>query len=91
MVEFLRGRHLEVAHVHALRVHAAHQMADRPVLPARVQRLQAHQHAVGVLCGKPPLVVGQQLDAVLEQLDAVFLLHEVSLVAGVEVLAQVHL
>ena len=43
----------------ALRVHAAHHVADRPVFATGVQRLQHDQHPVGVLCGQSGLVLGQ--------------------------------
>jgi hypothetical protein len=81
----------EVAHLDALGVHPAEDVTDGPVLAPGVQRLQAHQHAVGVLGGQPPLVVGQQRDTSPQQLSAVLLGEEVRLVAGIEILGQLHL
>ena len=59
---------------HALGVHAAHHVPDRAVLAGRVERLQHDEHAVGVLGGQALLVLGEQLDAQVEQLLAVVLL-----------------
>jgi hypothetical protein len=56
--------------MHALRVHPAHHVPDRAVFAAGIQRLQADQHPVGVLRGRPPPVVSQQLDTCPQQLPA---------------------
>ena len=45
MVELLRRRDLEAVHVDALRVHAAHHVADRPVLARGVERLEDDEDA----------------------------------------------
>jgi len=63
---------------------------DRAVLAARIQRLQAHQHPVGILRGQPPLIISQQPDTGLQQLPAILLLHKVSLVPRIEIPGQVH-
>ena len=42
----LVGRLLEAAHVHALGIHSAHDVADGAVLPGAVDPLQTQQHAV---------------------------------------------
>ena len=60
VIELLRRRHLEAVHGHALRIHPAHHVADRPVLSGGVQRLQHHQHSPPVLSGQPCLVLRQQ-------------------------------
>ena len=60
VVELLRRRRPEAVDDDALRVHAAHHVPDRAVLAARVERLEHHEHAVGVLCGEPRLVVGEE-------------------------------
>ncbi len=74
----------------ALRVDPAHDVADGAVLAGGVEGLEHDQHAVGVLGGETSLILGHQLDAALEELEAVLLLHEVGLVAWVEVLGQRH-
>ena len=50
---------MKLLHRHALRVHPAHDVPDRPVLAAGVERLQADEHAVGVLGGQTGLVLGE--------------------------------
>ena len=66
VVEVGAGRDLEAADLDALRVDAAHDVADRAVLAGRVHRLEDHHHAVGVLGGQAHLVLGQILDALGE-------------------------
>jgi hypothetical protein len=90
VVEFFRRRHLEAGHLDALRVNPAHDVPDRAVLAAGVKRLQAHEHAVGVLGGQPGLIVGQHVDPGPQQPRAVFLPQPVELVTGIEVRGQLH-
>ena len=91
VVDLLGGGHLEGVHGDALRVDAAHDVADGAVLAGGVEGLEHDQDAVGVLGGEASLILGHQLDAALEELEAVLLLDEVRLVAWVEVLGQGHL
>ena len=91
LVELARGRDLEALDPHALRVDAAHHVADRPVLARGIERLQHNQDAVRVLSGQPRLVLREELDAVLQQLDPVLLLLDPRFERGIEVLRQVHL
>ena len=63
VVELLRRGHLEAVHLHALRVDAAHDVADGAVLAGRVHGLEADQQRIGVLRRQPLLVLGQQLHA----------------------------
>src|SRR4051812_6919568 len=69
----------------ALRVDAAHHVADRAVLAARVERLQNDQEAEGVLGGQTRLEVVEQLDSLLQQLLAALLRDDIARVAGIEV------
>ena len=62
-----RGRLVGV-HGDALRVHAAHDVADGAVLAGGVERLQHDDDAVGVLRRQPLLVLAQQLDALRQEL-----------------------
>ena len=91
MLQFLGRRHLEAAHMDALRVHAAHHVPDRAVLAASVDALQDDQDTAGGLCGQPRLIVGQQGNAGAEKLVRVLLPHEMGLVSRVEVFLQGHL
>ena len=75
----------------ALRVHAAHDVADGAVLAGGVQRLEHDDDAVRVLSGQPLLILAQQLDAVRQKFGALFLVQEPGLVAGVEMLLERHL
>ena len=70
VIEFLGRGHLEAVNCHALRVDPAHHVADRPVLPGGVQRLQHHQHPPGILSGQTSLVLGEQSHSLGEQGDA---------------------
>ena len=63
VVEVLGRGDLEAADLDALRVDAAHDVPDRPVLAGGVHRLQDDHDAVRVLRGEPRLEVGQELDA----------------------------
>ena len=58
----LRGD-LERGHLDPLRVHAAHHVADRPVLPGRIHCLEDDEQAPRVLRRKAHLELGQPLDA----------------------------
>ena len=60
VVELLGRRDLEAVDRDALRVDAAHHVADRPVLAGRVERLEDDEDAPGVLSGQPRLVLRQQ-------------------------------
>ena len=91
VIELLGRRHLEAVHGDALRVDAAHHVADRPVLAGGVQRLQHHQHPPGVLSGQPRLVLRQQPHSLGEQGDPLLLLLHASLERRVEVLGEDHL
>ena len=63
MVELLLGGDLEARDMHALGVHAAHDMAYGAVFASRIHGLQTEHQPVGVLGGQPLLVLSQQLDA----------------------------
>ena len=91
VVELLGRGHLEAVHRDALGVHAAHHVADRPVLAGRVERLQHHQHPPRVLRRQPSLVFGEQPHALLEQRATLLLLLHAPLERGVEVLGERHL
>ena len=92
MVELLGRGDLEAVHGDPLRIHAAHHVADRPVLPRGIESLQDHQNAPGVLGGEPRLILGHELDALLEQGNAFLLLPlDACLEGGVEILGQLHL
>ena len=88
VLQVLGGRYLEADDGDALRVHAAHDVLDRPVLAGRVHGLQYDQQRVAVLGRQACLVFGQQLDALGEILLSVRLLDEMCLVPGVEVAGQ---
>ena len=88
VVELLRRRNLEAAHGDTLWVHAAHHVADRPVLARRVERLQHDQHAPRVLGGQAGLILGEQAHPLFEQRDALLLLLYARLERGVEVLRE---
>jgi hypothetical protein len=68
VVKVLRRRDLEAADLDALRVDAAHDVADRAVLAGRVHRLEDHDDAVGVLGGEAHLVLGEELGGLSEDL-----------------------
>ena len=88
----LAGRgDLEALDPHALRVHAAHHVADRPVLARGVERLQHHDDTGRRLRRQPLLVLRQQRNAVVQQPDAVLLPLDPRLERGVEVLRQIYL
>ena len=91
VVELLRRGHLEAVHRDTLRVHAAHHVADRPVLAGRIQRLQHHQHPPRILSRQPSLVLGQQPHPLGKQGDTLSLLPHAPLEGGVEVLGEGHL
>ncbi len=85
VVELLVRGGLEARDPNALRVDAAHHVADRPVLAAGVDRLQDDEQAPVVLGGEPGLVVGEEPDTRLEHPVGVRLREEIVLVARVEV------
>ena len=91
MVELLGGWDLEAVDPDALRVHAAHHVADGAVLAGRVERLQYHQHPPFVLSGESGLVLRQQPHPGLEQGDALLLLFHPRLERGSKSLPRVHL
>ena len=62
VVQVLARGHLEAADLDALRVDAAHDVADRPVLPRGIHRLEDHDDAVGALGGQTHLVLGEDPD-----------------------------
>ena len=59
VIALLRRRRLEAEHLAALRVDAAHHVADGAVLPGRVHRLEDHQQRVGVLRVQAILLDGE--------------------------------
>ena len=63
-------------------------MPDRPVLAGGVERLEHHQHTVGVLRGKARLVLGEQLHAEAQLLLAFVLLQPPCLEGRVIVLGE---
>jgi hypothetical protein len=88
VVQLVGGRGLEAGDLHALRVHAAHHVADGAVLAGGVHRLEHDQQAVHVLGRQPFLVLGEQLDTRLERRLRLFLLDEFGGVAGIEARGQ---
>ena len=68
VVELLGRGHLEGVDLDALRVDTAHDVADGAVLAGSIDGLDDHQQAVGVLGGQARLVLGQQLDALGQEL-----------------------
>src|SRR5207248_8093057 len=66
--QLVGGRDFEPADVDALRVHAAHHVADGAVLSGGVHRLQDDEYAMGALRRQPRLVIGEQRDPGLEDL-----------------------
>ena len=67
VVALLRRWRLEAEHLAALRVDAAHDVADRAVLAGRVHRLEDEEQRVGVLRVQPILLARELPDAVLEE------------------------
>jgi hypothetical protein len=90
LIELARGRDLEALDPDALRIDAAHHVADGAVLPRGIERLEHHDDAVRGLGGQPLLVLRQQRDAVLQQPEAVLLLLDTGLEGGIEILGQPH-
>ena len=91
MIELLGRRDLEAVDRDALWVDAAHHVPDRPVLARGVERLQDDKNPPGVLGRQAGLVLGEQFDALGEQLLAVFLALQTTLEGGVEVLGQANI
>ena len=67
MAQLLAGRRLEALDPNPARVHRRHEVADRPVLPGRVEALQDDDDAVRVLGCEPPLVLAEQVEPLLAQ------------------------
>ena len=59
VIELLGGGDLEAVNRDALRVHAAHDVPNRAVLPGSVKRLDADEHAPRVLGSETGLVLGE--------------------------------
>src|SRR5437763_2501623 len=74
VIELLLGWAVQAVHPHALRVHAAHHVADGPVLARCVQSLKDDQKTPRVLGSEARLILGQKRSALLEQRDALLLL-----------------
>ena len=89
--QFLGRGRLETGHVHALRVHPAHHVADGPVLAGGVERLDDHQQAIRVLGGQARLVFTEEFDAFLQQALALVLLDGGRAIRRVEVLSEDYL
>ena len=85
VVQLVDGGGLEAGHLHALRVDAAHHVADGAVLARGVDGLEHDQQAVHVLGRQPLLVLREQLHALLEGGLRLLLAHELGRVPGVEV------
>ena len=90
LVELGRRRDLEALHPHALRVDAAHDVTDRPILARGIECLQDDEDAVGVLRSESRLVIRKELDPLVQQRDPVLLPLDPRLECGIEVLGQVH-
>src|SRR3954468_11089155 len=90
LIQLARGRDLEALDAYALRIDAAHDVADRAVLAGGVERLEHDHHAVRRLSGQALLKFCEERDAVVQQPDAVLLLLDARLERGVEVLRQGH-
>src|SRR4029450_7048675 len=90
LVELERRGDLEALYPHALRVEAAHHVADRPVLACRIERLKHNHDAVRVLSSEPRLVIHKELDPLVQQGDPVLLPLDPSFERGIEVLRQIH-
>ena len=88
VVELLGRGNLEAVHVDALRIDAAHHVADRPVLARRVQRLKHDQHTPRVLRSQPRLILSQQPHPILEQRDPLLLLLHTRLERRIEILGR---
>jgi hypothetical protein len=67
VIELGRRRDLERMDLDALRIDPAHDVADRPVLAGRIHRLQDDEEALVVLGGEAALVLGEHLDAGLQE------------------------
>src|SRR5262249_53818670 len=91
LAELARRRDLEALDAHALRVDAAHHVADRPVLAGSVERLENDENAPRVLGGEPSLVLLEQLDALRHEIGAVLLLLDPRLEGGIEIPLELHL
>ena len=91
VIELLRRGDLEAVNADALWIDSAHHVTDRSVLAAGVERLQDHEHAVGVLRREAGLILGQQLDALLQKRDSVLLLANPCLESRIEILRESHL
>jgi hypothetical protein len=74
MVELLVRWSLEGVDLAALRVHAAHDVLDRAILPGRVHGLKDQEKRPAVLRVEPLLEAAQELYAVLEELASLLLL-----------------
>ena len=68
VVELLGRRLLEAEDLAALRVHAGHDVLDRPVLAGRVHRLEDDQHRVAVVGVEQVLGLGQVREVLVEDL-----------------------
>src|SRR5262245_2287053 len=85
VVEILARGNLEAVDLDALRVDAAHHVLDRAVLAGGVHCLEADEHAIVVLRREPRLVLGEELDALLEDRTRFGLADAAGRRAGVEV------
>src|SRR3954470_24034358 len=84
-------RDLEAVDLHPLRVDPAHDVANGPILARCIERLDHDDDAVPCLGCQSLLVLGEQRDAVVQQVFAVVLLLDAPLEAGVEVLRELDL
>ena len=73
VIAFLGRGRLEAEDLAALRVDAGHHVPDRAVLAGGVHRLEDQQQRVGVLRVELVLVLGEELDAVVEKGNGLFL------------------
>jgi hypothetical protein len=90
LVELAVRRNLEALDPNTLRVDTTHHVADRPILARSVECLKHYQDAVRILSREPRLVIGKQLNAILQQCGSVLLLLDSRLESRIEVLCQLY-
>ena len=92
VVQLLVRGDLEGVDVHPLRIHATHDVLDGAVLAGSIEALQDHEQGVRVLGGQPVLVLGQQRDALLQQVLSLagIVLAEIGRETRIEVVRQFH-
>src|SRR5262249_4823589 len=66
VIQLLSRRFLEAEHLAALRIHAGHDVLDRPVLAGCIHRLQHNQEAIAIVGVEQLLRLGEILQVLLQ-------------------------